>query len=154
MLVKECDWTGPSKVQFKYIASRQIILSCAVYVVLNSSCFCNQHPLLQLCSAFGAPNPPHSTMPSDTVTLYSHWWKRKKSPGHAVVQVSRGAAAKQNLSATLGLAEFLSWLRVSDLVRSRRLRTQGAPFSWKTPRLQQASWEAPSSKERLFTRRA
>lgn len=55
--------------------------------------------------------------------------KRKKSPGDAVVQVSHGSAAKQNLSATFGLAEFLSWLRVSDLVQSRRLRTQGAPFS-------------------------
>lgn len=49
----------------------------------------------------------------------------------SVAQVSNGSAAKQrlNLSATLDLAGFLSWLRVSDLVWSRRLRTQGAPFS-------------------------
>lgn len=68
-----------------------------------------------------------------------------KSPGDAASAGFKLIAVKHNLnfSASLHLAEFLSWLRVSDLAWHRRLRTQGAPFSRKTPRCSKLAGKLP-----------
>lgn len=82
--------------------------------------------------------------------MYSHKCKQKrwKAPGMQPVHVSSWTTAKHdlNFSASLRLAEFLSWLRAEWWAWHRRLRTQGAPFSRKnkkTTSLQQACWKLP-----------